>query len=46
MSNEEAVAYYLKKHPELKGIFALNETSTSWGFRCWMNWTIPMKFRL
>ena len=28
MSNEEAVAYYLKKHPELKGIFALNETST------------------
>lgn len=33
MSNEEAVAYYLKKHPELKGIFALNETSTQLGIQ-------------
>lgn len=33
MSNEEAAAYYLKKHPELKGIFALNETSTQLGIQ-------------
>lgn len=33
MSNEEAAAYYLKKHPELKGIFALNEISTQLGIQ-------------
>ena len=33
MRYEEAVAYYLKKHPELKGIFALNETSTQLGIQ-------------
>ena len=28
MSDEEAVAYYLEKHPDLKGCFAANDETT------------------
>lgn len=33
MSDEDAIAYYLQKHPDLKGCFATNEIATQLGIK-------------